>query len=77
MTTVRYFNGGVYFLTICTTDTGGLLFDGLVASPDGKRTLTTSQTGSFTTDEAIQIGDLAGEELKGQAGPDFFDWSDL
>lgn len=59
----------------CTT--GGLLFDGLVASPDGKKILETSKTGTFTPEEAASIGDLAGQELKSQAGPDFFDWSDV
>lgn len=58
-------------------DDGELLFDGLVASPDGKRILETSKTGSFTAEEAEKIGDKAGQELKSQAGPDFFDWTEV
>ena len=51
---------------------GTLMFRGLVASPDGKRVLDTTRTGSFSTDEAARLGDDAGRELKLQAGPDFF-----
>ena len=51
---------------------GVLRFRGLVASPDGKRVLQTTRSGSFTTGEAVRLGDDAGQELKAKAGPDFF-----
>jgi hypothetical protein len=30
--------------------------------------------GSFTPDDAVYLGKDAGDELKAQAGPDFFLW---
>ncbi|GMH40976.1 hypothetical protein BSKO_08886 [Bryopsis sp. KO-2023] len=61
----------------CRTDPeGGLMFDGLVASPDGKKILQTNRAGTFSPEEAVRLGDDAGQELKGQAGPEFFDWID-
>ncbi len=50
---------------------GGLSFRGLAARPDGSQVLETSRNGSAADAEAL--GRDAGEELKGRAGPGFFD----
>jgi hydroxymethylbilane synthase len=56
------------------TSDGGMAFRGLVASPDGKRVFETSRSGGSSETEVTAMGKDAGEQLKGEAGPDFFDW---
>ncbi|WIA19963.1 hypothetical protein OEZ85_005841 [Tetradesmus obliquus] len=51
-----------------------LHFKGLVASTDGKKIYSTSRTGSFDAATGEKLGREAGEELKAQAGPEFFVW---
>jgi hydroxymethylbilane synthase len=51
-----------------------LHFKGLVASTDGKKIYQTSRTGSFDAATGEKLGREAGEELKAQAGPEFFVW---
>jgi hydroxymethylbilane synthase len=53
---------------------GQLHFRGLVASTDGKKIYETSRTGTFSAEEGVRLGREAGEELKAQAGPEFFVW---
>jgi hydroxymethylbilane synthase len=53
---------------------GQLHFKGLVASTDGKKIYETSRVGSFSAEEGERLGREAGEELKAQAGPEFFVW---
>ncbi len=53
---------------------GNLEFDGLVASPDGKEVFKTSRSGAWTEQEVLRLGREAGEELKKEAGPEFFTW---
>ena len=61
------------FVGHCVRDGDGrLAFRGLVASPDGKRVLETTRSGSFDPEDAVRLGDDAGQELKKEAGPDFF-----
>eukprot|EP00210_Caulerpa_lentillifera_P005280 g5044.t1 len=54
------------------SEKGDLTFHGLVASPDGMRVLQTKRDGSFDPEEAERIGDEAGNQLKSEAGPNFF-----
>ncbi|CAI5954620.1 unnamed protein product [Closterium sp. NIES-64] len=54
---------------------GGCSFRGLVASPDGKRILETSRSGSYSYNEMMEMGIDAGKELLSSAGPEFFNWS--
>jgi len=54
------------------TDDNGLDFRGLVATPNGHRVLETTRSGAFAVGEAVQIGDDAGQQLKKEAGPGFF-----
>lgn len=54
------------------SEKGDLNFQGLVASPDGSKVLELSREGSFEPEEAELIGDEAGNELKSEAGPNFF-----
>lgn len=53
---------------------GNLSFRGLVARPDGSKVFETSRVGSMTEADAVAMGREAGEELKKNAGADFFDW---
>lgn len=53
---------------------GQLHFKGLVASTDGKKIYETSRVGAFSAEEGERLGREAGEELKAQAGPEFFVW---
>ena len=55
-------------------DDGKLVFDGLVASEDGKTVLKTSATGEFTPEDAERVGREAGAELKAKCPPGIFDW---
>lgn len=52
---------------------GTLHFRGLILSPDGSRFHETQRRG--VPSDARAIGDDAGNELRTQAGPDFFQWS--
>ncbi|KAK9829339.1 hypothetical protein WJX72_005249 [[Myrmecia] bisecta] len=56
-------------------ESGGMTFKGLVASPDGKLLYETSREGAFTEEDALAIGKDAGDQLKKQAGQEFFTWS--
>jgi hydroxymethylbilane synthase len=56
------------------TPDGRLTFRGLVAAPDGSKIFETSREGGATEADAFAIGKEAGEQLKADAGPDFFDW---
>ena len=56
------------------TSDGGMSFRGLVASLDGKRVLQTSREGAATEEDAVAMGREAGEQLKKEGGPGFFDW---
>merc|ERR1719171_1136556 len=53
---------------------GGMDFSGLVASPDGTQAFRTTRSGGFTFEDAERIGRDAGEQLKAEAGPEFFDF---
>ncbi|CAD7699342.1 unnamed protein product [Ostreobium quekettii] len=53
---------------------GSLYFQGNVATPDGKRLLETTRTATFKAAEAEKAGDDAGQQLKAEGGPDFFNW---
>ncbi len=53
---------------------GQLAFRGLVARPDGSKVFETSRVGGLNEADAVAMGKEAGEELKKNAGPDFFDW---
>lgn len=53
---------------------GQLHFRGLVSSTDGKKIYETSRVGAFNAEEGARLGREAGEELKAQAGPEFFVW---
>lgn len=55
---------------------GNMTFKGLVAKVDGSKMYETSREGAFNEETAYQIGKEAGEQLKAEAGPGFFDWSD-
>ena len=52
---------------------GTLHFRGLILSPDGSHFYETQRRGSPA--DARAIGDDAGNELRTQAGPDFFQWT--
>lgn len=53
---------------------GRLTFRGLVAAPDGTRVFETSREGAATEADALAMGREAGEQLKKEAGPEFFTW---
>ena len=53
---------------------GRLSFRGLVARPDGSKVHETSREGPMNEADAVAMGREAGEELKKNAGADFFDW---
>lgn len=53
---------------------GKLVFDGLVASPDGSKVFKTSRSGEWSEESVLRLGREAGEELKAEAGPEFFTW---
>lgn len=55
-------------------ENGNLVFRGLVASTDGTKVFETSREAGFNLDDARRIGKDAGEELKKNAGADFFQW---
>lgn len=56
------------------TSDGKMSFRGLVASPDGKRVFETSRIGGLNESDAYSMGKEAGEQIKKEAGSDFFDW---
>lgn len=51
---------------------GKLQFKGLVAKPDGSEMYTVERTGDVT--DAARIGTDAGEQVKSDAGIEFFEW---
>mmetsp|Transcript_16483 Transcript_16483/g.41833 ORF Transcript_16483/g.41833 Transcript_16483/m.41833 type:complete len:376 (-) Transcript_16483:206-1333(-) len=51
-------------------------FAGLVGRVDGSRVLSTTRQGPATEESAIKMGREAGEQLKAEGGPEFFDWTD-
>lgn len=53
---------------------GQLHFSGLVASTDGKKVYQTSRVGAFDAETGARLGREAGEQLKKEAGPEFFVW---
>lgn len=53
---------------------GNLTFRGLVASPNGKKVFETSRAGPASEADAVAMGREAGQQLKSEAGEDFFDW---
>ena len=53
---------------------GRLTFRGLVASPDGKKIYATSREGAANELDAVAMGREAGEQIKKDAGPEFFNW---
>ncbi|KAK9826755.1 hypothetical protein WJX81_005847 [Elliptochloris bilobata] len=53
---------------------GGLAFRGLVAAVDGSKIFQTSREGAYNDEDVARLGKEAGEQLKAEAGPDFFDW---
>eukprot|EP00887_Chlorella_sp_A99_P002512 scaffold6.g2512.t1 len=53
---------------------GGLEFRGLVAAPNGSKVFETTRTAGFNEADAFAAGKDAGEQLKREAGADFFDW---
>lgn len=57
-----------------TVDGDKMSFAGLVGRPDGSKVLSTTREGVATEEDAIRMGKDAGEQLKAEGGPDFFDW---
>lgn len=56
------------------TADGKLGFRGQVAAPNGSKVFETTREGGFNEADAAAIGKDAGEQLKREAGDDFFDW---
>jgi hydroxymethylbilane synthase len=56
---------------------GGLVFRGLVASPDGSKIFETEAAGAFNAEAGAALGTAAGEKLKAEAGSDFLDWGSV
>lgn len=56
------------------TADGKMSFRGLVAKTDGSQVFETSREGDLNADSAFAMGTEAGQQLKAEAGPDFFDW---
>lgn len=52
---------------------GKLSFRGLVASLDGQEVIRTEMEGEWSREAAVEIGKKAGEAIKAQARPGFFD----
>jgi hydroxymethylbilane synthase len=57
-------------------ESGKLVFEGLIATTDGKEVKRGSGDCEFTREAAVQLGDRIGSELKAQCGPEFFDWEE-
>lgn len=55
---------------------GKLVFDGLIATTDGKDVKRGSGECDFTREAAVELGDRIGSKLKAQCGPEFFDWEE-
>lgn len=58
----------------CKDADGKLSFEGLVAATDGSKVHRTSRSGPWTEADVLRLGREAGEELKAEAGPEFFTW---
>eukprot|EP00959_Pyramimonas_sp_CCMP1952_P181785 3800682-Pyramimonas_sp.AAC.2 len=52
---------------------GKMVFDGLVAKPDGTEVFKCTEAGEWNADDGIALGKAAGEKLKAQAGEKFFE----
>ena len=50
-----------------------MVFDGLVAQPDGTECYTCNETGEWNAEAGEALGKAAGEKLKEQAGEKFFE----
>ena len=57
-------------------ETGKLVFEGLIATTDGKEIKSGSGECEFTREAAVELGDRIGAEVKAQCGPEFFDWEE-
>jgi hydroxymethylbilane synthase len=57
-------------------DSGRLLFEGLIATTDGKDVKKSSGECEFTREAAVKLGSEIGSSLKAQCGPEFFDWEE-
>lgn len=57
-------------------DTGKLVFEGLIATTDGKEIKKGAGECEFTREAAVAMGDHVGSEVKAQCGPEFFDWEE-
>ncbi|CAG9460309.1 unnamed protein product [Pedinophyceae sp. YPF-701] len=51
-----------------------LVFDGLVADPEGKTTLRSEGRCAFNPEDAVALGRKCGEDIKAKAPEGFFDW---
>lgn len=58
----------------CKGNDGMLHLRGLVATTDGKETLTITGKAPWTAEDALKVGTDCGAELKAQARPGFFMW---
>mmetsp|Transcript_10742 Transcript_10742/g.22358 ORF Transcript_10742/g.22358 Transcript_10742/m.22358 type:complete len:400 (-) Transcript_10742:266-1465(-) len=52
---------------------GKMVFDGLVAQPDGTQCFTCTETGEWNAEAGVALGKAAGDKLKEQAGEKFFE----
>ena len=57
-----------------STDDGKLSFRGLIAHPDGIEMYNVDRVGSFTDEDAIKVGQDAGQELKSEVGAKLLDF---
>jgi hydroxymethylbilane synthase len=53
---------------------GSMAFRGLVAAVNGSKVFETSRIGGMTEQDVYAMGKEAGEQLKKEAGSDFFNW---
>lgn len=58
------------------SEDGKLVFDGLIATTDGKDVKRGSGECDFTREAGVELGGRIGSELKAQCGPEFFDWEE-
>lgn len=58
------------------SEEGKLVFEGLIATTDGKDVKRGSGEGEFTREAAVELGDRIGSDLKAQCGPEYFDWEE-
>mmetsp|Transcript_33429 Transcript_33429/g.72139 ORF Transcript_33429/g.72139 Transcript_33429/m.72139 type:complete len:384 (+) Transcript_33429:292-1443(+) len=53
---------------------GGLVFDGLIAHPDGLEVYKIQNHAAFSNEDAVRLGEEAGQQLKDKAGPKLMDF---